>query len=122
MQPRLVVSLLFALALFRCEPLAAQTPVWTLFPGAPTNTTPRFDDIAFVNETTGWVARATVGIYKTTDGGKSFTLVRSSTNSYAGTNLVAHFRSILFTSPTRGWAGNLGPGSYDSTVSDTNIL
>src|ERR1051325_7963715 len=101
MQLRFVASLLSALALSSSSPLAAQTPVWSLMPGAPSGTTPRFDDISFVNEHTGWVARSTSGIYKTTDGGNTFTLVRSSTNSYPGTNLVAHFRSVLFVSPTR---------------------
>lgn len=102
--------------------LTAQTPVWTQFPNAPSGTTPRFDNISFVDETNGFVARATGGIYKTTDGGKTFTLSRSSTAAYPGTSLTAHFRSIAFVSPTRGWAGNLGPGSYDGTVTDTNIL
>lgn len=100
----------------------AQTAVWTQLPGAPSGTTPRFDNISFVDETNGFVARATGGIYKTTDGGKTFTLSRSSTAAYPGTTLTAHFRSIAFVSPTRGWAGNLGPGSYDATVTDTNIL
>lgn len=122
MQLRTPVSLLFAAALLVCEGLRAQTPVWTQMPGAPSGTTPRFDDISFVNEFTGYVARATGGIFKTTDGGNTFTLSRSSTVAYPGTNLTAHFRSICFASATHGWAGNLGPGSYDSAVNDTNIL
>lgn len=100
----------------------AQTPVWTQFSNAPGGTSPRFDDVSFVNETNGWVARATGGIHRTTDGGKSFTLSRASTTAYPGTNLTAHFRSIVFASESRGWAGNLGPGSYDGSVTDTNIL
>lgn len=101
---------------------SAQTPLWTQFSSAPSGTTPRFDDVSFVDETNGWVARATGGIYKTADGGKTFTLSRSSTVAYPGTNLTAHFRSICFVSPLHGFAGNLGPGSYDATVTDTNIL
>ena len=100
----------------------AQTPVWTQFPSAPGGTTPRFDDLSFIDETNGWIARSTGGIYKTTDAGKTFTLSRPSTVAYPGTNLTAHFRSICFVSPTRGWAGNLGPGSYDGAVNDTNVL
>lgn len=100
----------------------AQTPVWTQFPNAPAGTTPRFDDVSFPNATNGWVARATGGIYRTRDGGRTFTLSRAATAAYPGTNLTAHFRSICFVSPTRGWAGNLGPGSYDASVTDTNIL
>ncbi|HEX5219028.1 MAG TPA: YCF48-related protein [Verrucomicrobiae bacterium] len=114
----------FVLLLMLCflSSAAAQTPVWTQFPGAPGATSPRFDDLSFIDETNGWVARATGGIHKTADGGKTFTLSRSSTASYPGTNLTAHFRSICFVSPLRGWAGNLGPGSYDASVTDTNIL
>src|SRR5690606_18947786 len=50
------------------------------------------------------------------------TKVLSSAMPYPGTTLTAHFRSINFASPMRGWAGNLGPGSYDSSVTDTNLL
>jgi len=121
---RIVVSREFALLLMISflGSASAQTPVWMQFPNAPGGTTPRFDDISFIDETNGWVARATGGIYKTIDGGKTFTLSRSSTAAYSGTNLTAHFRSICFVTPTRGFAGNLGPGSYDATVTDTNIL
>jgi photosystem II stability/assembly factor-like uncharacterized protein len=122
MHSRLFAMLWFALTLCAVIKLQAQTPVWTQFPNSPSGTTPRFDDISFVNETTGFVARATGGIWKTTDGGQSFTLSRSSIGAYPGTNLTAHFRSIAFASATRGWAGNLGPGSYDAAVTDTNIL
>jgi len=112
----------FLLLFLTCTSAPAQTPVWTQFPNGPSGTTPRFDDISFVDPTNGWVARATGGIYKTGDGGKTFAVSRASTAAYPGTNLTAHFRSICFVSSTRGWAGNLGPGSYDGTVTDTNIL
>ncbi|MSU58407.1 MAG: hypothetical protein EXS35_09545 [Pedosphaera sp.] len=118
MLSRPVVTILFALAAVATAPLAAQTPVWSQFPNAPSGTSPRFDDLSFINESTGWVARATGGIWKTTNGGNSFTLSRSSTVS----NLTAHFRSIGFVSESRGWAGNLGPGSYDGSVTDTNLM
>lgn len=89
-------------------------PVWVQMTNSPAGTTPRFDDIFFVNESTGWTARSTSGIYKTTNGGNTWTQVLAQP--------ATHFRSIGFASPTRGWAGNLGPGSYDATVSDTNVL
>src|SRR6185503_17216201 len=108
MSIRFVASLLFTLTVLGCESLLAQTPTWKLLPGAPSGTTPRFDDISFVNERTGFVARATGGIYKTTDAGNTFTLSHSSTFPYPGTNLVAHFRSIMFISESQGFAGNLG--------------
>lgn len=127
MYSRLVVSLLSVVAFLGCSDLTAQTPVWTQLPGSPTSlllngNTPRDDDVHFVDPLHGWVARATDGIYRTTNGGLTFQKVYSATNAFPGTNLVAHFRSINFASTSRGWAGNLGPGSYDNSVSDTNML
>jgi photosystem II stability/assembly factor-like uncharacterized protein len=101
---------------------AAQSPVWTQLASSPTGTAPRNDDIHFVDPLNGWAARATDGVYRTTNGGLSFHKVLPALNAYSGTNLLAHFRSINFASPTRGWAGNLGPGSYDASVTDTNLL
>lgn len=113
----------FGLALMAISPMAfAQTPVWSQFSSSPAGTTPRNDDIHFVDPLHGWAARATDGIYRTTNGGVTFTRVRPSNSAYPGTNLTAHFRSINFASTMRGWAGNLGPGSYDGSVTDTNLL
>ena len=93
----------------------AQTPVWTQLPNSPAGTT-RNDDIYFSDLTNGWSARGTSGVYRTTDAGQSWIKV------VANANPVAHFRCIGFASATRGWAGNLGPGSYDTSVTDTNML
>ena len=106
---RPAVRLFFALAVFTSGLLCAQTPSWNLLPGAPSGTTPRFDDISFINEKTGYVARATGGIYKTTDAGNTFTLAHSSSMAYPGTNLLAHFRSIMFLTEMHGFAGNHHP-------------
>src|SRR5215207_6945438 len=90
-----------------------QIPTWSQLPNSPSGTT-RHDDIWFVDETTGWSARGRGGIFKTTDGGNTW--VQKLTNT------TTHFRCIAFASPLRGWAGNLGPGSYDSFVTDTNVM
>src|SRR5207244_5890967 len=99
-------GLIFFAGLLALYPLyiRAQSPVWSQFPNSPANTTPRHDDIYFLNETTGWSARSTGGIYKTTDGG--ITWVQKLNQP------ATHFRCLGFASATRGWAGNLGPGSY----------
>ena len=97
----------------------AQTPVWTVFPNSPhSQVTFRNDDISFVDQTNGWSARGSDGLYRTTNCGQSWFSI-TPTNSLPKT---AHFRSIGFVSTTRGWAGNLGPGSYDNTVTDSNML
>lgn len=90
-----------------------QTPLWSQFPNSPSGTT-RHDDIWFINETNGWSARGRGGIFKTTDGGSTW-LQKANMPS-------THFRCIAFASATRGWAGNLGPGSYDTLVTDTNVM
>jgi len=93
----------------------AQTPSWSQFGNSPGGTT-RNDDIYFADLTNGWSARATDGVYRTTNGGSTWIKVIPNLSP------VAHFRCIGFASALRGWAGNLGPGSYDNTVTDTNML
>ena len=96
----------------------AQTPVWTQFPNSPVGAGNfRNDDIYFTDLTNGWSARGKDGIYRTTNYGQSW----FSVTPHLVTN-VAHFRSVSFATPLHGWVGNLGPGSYDSGVTDTNLL
>jgi len=90
-----------------------QTSPWSQFPGSPSGTA-RHDDIYFVDKNTGWSVRAAGLIHKTTDGGNTWALKLTKTGT--------HFRCIGFASPTRGFAGNLGIGSYDSAVTDSNVL
>ena len=90
-----------------------QTSPWSQFPGSPSGTA-RHDDIYFVDKNTGWSVRASGLIHKTTDGGNTWALKLTKTGT--------HFRCIGFASQTRGFAGNLGVGSYDSAVTDSNVL
>ncbi|MFN7138297.1 MAG: WD40/YVTN/BNR-like repeat-containing protein, partial [Limisphaerales bacterium] len=108
-----VIALFFILVCSVAMDCFAQTPVWSQFSSSPDATT-RHDDICFVSRTHGWSARGRDGIYRTTDGGNTWTKVL--------TNNATHFRSIGFVSETVGFAGNLGPGSYDTFVTDTNLL
>jgi photosystem II stability/assembly factor-like uncharacterized protein len=94
---------------------SAQAPVWKQYPNTPSGTL-RHDDVYFADLTNGWSARGLDGVFRTANGGQTWSKV------IANTNPVAHFRSIGFASATRGWAGNLGPGSYDGAVTDTNML
>ncbi|MGC3959268.1 MAG: immunoglobulin domain-containing protein [Verrucomicrobiota bacterium] len=94
---------------------------WRKLPSGPNSPTPppaprATTDIYFADQTNGWSARGIDSVYRTTNSGLTWTKV------IANTSPVAHFRSIGFASATRGWAGNLGPGSYDGSVTDTNML
>jgi len=87
--------------------------VWTQMANSPGPNNIRHDDIYFTDPTNGWASQ-NGNIYRTTNGGATWT-----------TNLAlsgTHFRSIGFATPLIGFAGNLGVGSYDSGVTDTNIL
>jgi hypothetical protein len=87
--------------------------VWTQFPNTPGPNNVRHDDIYFTDPTNGWASQNHY-IYRTINGGATWT-----TNLFlSGT----HFRSVAFATPMVGFAGNLGPGSYDSNITDTNIL
>jgi photosystem II stability/assembly factor-like uncharacterized protein len=106
--------LIFLAGCFSASSLFAQTFGWSQFPGSP-NTGFRNDDIHFIDETNGWAAGGGSGkIYRTTDGGATWSLKLTKSGT--------HFRSIGFLTKTRGFAGNLGVGSYDGTVTDTNVL
>jgi photosystem II stability/assembly factor-like uncharacterized protein len=96
----------------RADP-KAQTSRWAEFPNSPSGTG-RHDDIYFIDQNTGWSVRANGLIHKTTDGGTHWVLKLTKTGT--------HFRCIGFASATRGFAGNLGVGSYDSAITDTNVL
>lgn len=106
-------TLITAAALFRAAAAPGASPVWTQFPKTPGPSTIRHDDIYFTDPTNGW-ATQNHWIYRTTNSGATWT-----TNL---TNLSAHFRAIGFATPMVGFAGNLGTNSYDSVVSDTNVL
>jgi photosystem II stability/assembly factor-like uncharacterized protein len=93
--------------------LHAQTPGWMQIPNSPGVSTVRHDDIYFTDPTNGWSSQLN-NIYRTTNGGVNWT-----------TNLIlanTHFRSIAFANPQVGFAGNLGVGSYDNSVSNTNVM
>src|SRR5262245_4959000 len=89
-----------------CLSAQSQIPAWKQLPNSPSVS--RHDDVYPLNESIAWTASGRDGIYKTIDGGVSWTKVL--------TNPATHFRCIGFASASRGWAGNLGPGSYDVNV------
>jgi photosystem II stability/assembly factor-like uncharacterized protein len=92
--------------------LAAQ---WTKLSTAPTvSGGAKQDDVFFLDAMNGFLASGpNSAIYKTIDGGATWTKVFTHTGTY--------FRAILFTDAMHGFAGNLGAGLSPS-ITDTNIL
>ena len=91
----------------------AQNAGWSQFPNSPGSSSTRHDDIYFTDPTNGWATQNN-DIYRTTNGGVTWTTVLVSPGT--------HFRSIGFATSLVGFAGNLGPGSYDSSTTDTNVM
>ena len=92
--------------------LAAQ---WTkLGTGPSVSGGAKQDDVFFIDTMTGWVANGpTSSIYKTTDGGATWTKLFTKTGTY--------FRAVLFLDAMHGFAGNLGAG-LAAQITDTNVL
>ncbi|NND72596.1 MAG: T9SS type A sorting domain-containing protein [Rhodothermales bacterium] len=90
---------------------AQNSYVWTELPDAPFVN--RYNDVAFVDETTGWVVHGDGEVFQTVDGGDTWSL------QYR--NLNAHFRSVAFLDAQHGFAGNVGPGEFGA-VEQTPIF
>lgn len=93
---RIAVFLLLGLSVSGTP--AGATLAWRRLAASPMNTF-RHDDVCFVNSQVGWVVNTSGFIYKTTDGGTSWTtLVESPTST---------FRCVGFANESKGWVGNL---------------
>jgi photosystem II stability/assembly factor-like uncharacterized protein len=80
---------------------------WDYLPNAPVMPTGRFDDLYFVNDSTGWAVNADGKIYRTTDHGESWTLQFD--------NAVHYFRSVEFLDDQHGLVGALDSTVYRTT-------
>jgi photosystem II stability/assembly factor-like uncharacterized protein len=109
---RLAALLFLAAAAHRAAP-AQTAPAWRLLPAAPFLSSSRQDDAFFVTPERGWVANARGQIWKTTDGGGTWSRVYDRPTVY--------FRSIAFADSLRGWATNLGTEEFGGAT-DTNII
>jgi len=103
---RLALSLFLFIILV---PACAQTYTWTKLISAPYNGGKQ-DDIYFVNPDTGWSINGSGKIYRTYDGGATWTNLLTQTGTY--------FRCVGFISSTTGFAGNVGTDYYPG-VTDT---
>ena len=99
----IVFSVSTALCLaFSAGVIAQPAYTWTELTDAPYVN--RYNDLYFVSPSTGWIVHGDGEIYRTTDGGQSWTM------QYR--NLNAHFRSVAFLNDQHGFAGNVGPGEF----------
>lgn len=79
---------------------------WSYLTNAPVSNY-RFDDLYFINDSTGWAVNGEGRIYKTADFGNSWTLQMDSLQYY--------FRSIEFLNDTTGFAGTLNGKVFKTT-------
>jgi photosystem II stability/assembly factor-like uncharacterized protein len=85
--------------------IAAQTLSWRELPAAPY--TGRHNDAFFVSASRGWIVNGDGEVYRTQDGGSSWSLQFRKSS--------AHFRSVGFLNALRGFAGNVGAGEFGAT-------
>lgn len=90
--------LVFALSLLMSNPLFAQNWSNLSLPIAG-----RYDDVFFLTDSTGWTCNAAGQIYRTDDGGQSWSLQIDGTN---------YLRSIEFADENIGFCGGLDSGEY----------
>jgi photosystem II stability/assembly factor-like uncharacterized protein len=85
---------------------------WQALANAP-NINGKQDDLYFVTPELGWSVNGEGRIFRTTDGGLSWTKLVEKPGTF--------FRSIMMVSETRGFAGNIGP-DYFPNVTDREPL
>lgn len=84
---------------------------WRILAHSPYQTF-RHDDLWFINKDTGWVVNVAGQVWKTMDGGNSWSHIFQQSSS---------FRCVSFFDSIHGCIGNLGPGRWAAT-NDTNPL
>ena len=103
-------------AVLLCPPrteIFAQVAKWTHIPGSPVSTpSNRHDDIVFVDENTGWIISGSDNVYKTDDGGLSWTL------QFAPDTGMLRLRSIAMANENTGWIGTVN-GSASRVLYET---
>jgi photosystem II stability/assembly factor-like uncharacterized protein len=86
-------------------PAMAQDGTWKELPNSPF--TSRHNDARFVSENVGWIVNGAGEVYRTNDGGDSWTMMFSRS--------AAHFRSVGFFDEQLGFIGNVGVGEFGAT-------
>ena len=92
-----LISFMFLICFLPSSNLFSQIYSWYTLPNAPFSG--RFEDLHFINASTGWLISLNGTIHKTSDGGESWALTDS---VYQGS-----FRSVYFLNANTGWVGSL---------------
>ncbi|MCH7535733.1 MAG: hypothetical protein IH948_08335 [Bacteroidetes bacterium] len=103
--------IIVGIALLLSGSLFAQS--WKVLPNSPLAPAWNHDDIFFINDSTGWLCNSGGEIWKTTDGGDNWILVKDNPGTY--------FRCLAFIDSLNGFCGNLGPGGW-FPASDPTLL
>jgi photosystem II stability/assembly factor-like uncharacterized protein len=85
---------------------------WYFLENAP-HTDAKFADCFFLNSSTGWVVDVNGKVYKTTDGGNSWTMLIDVLLEFN----IPGFSCITFVNEQKGWAGNQNYVNPDPNVS-----
>lgn len=85
---------------------------WQLLDAAP-SINGKQDDLYFLSPELGYSVNGLGRIYKTVDGGASWTQLVDQPGTY--------FRAILFVDEQRGFAGNIGPDYFPGVTDDTPL-
>lgn len=96
---RILSGLILALIVGSVAPATAQEPQWRILDNAPARPSGgRHDDVFFLDQSTGWVCNLVGEVWKTSDGGYSWTQQVGDSEA---------FRSIAFLDQQRGFVGSL---------------
>lgn len=98
-------------ATFAKSPASVALPAWRKLPTEPFRG--KQDDVVFVDRSTGWYGNGQGKLYKTVDGGETWTKVMDRPGTFV--------RALGFVDATTGFLGNVGP-DYFPGVSDPQPL
>lgn len=97
--------------LFHCcaNNMYCQKGTWSLLQNSP-NANERWDAMSFVHPDTGWIAGTKGGMFRTYDGGQTWTELRSAylVSDKFPNGITREFRSMDFVTSSVGWCGTLG--------------
>ena len=103
-------------------PFTVLSQSWQVLPNSPLMSVVQdayqnHEDIKFCNDSVGWICNIGGEIFKTTDGGDSWT----EQLNQSGTPYTS-FTCLAFINCDTGYVGNLGPGGWVKNTTDTVLM